>query len=113
MTHPLPHSQRLCVLWVAGLGYVRAPLGAANLYANATQRHKPLRETLAAFAWGHIGLICQQSLSEGANVNSTLKVQNSETTLIQQIKVEIKKRSEAKAKRMMLKRLKRLDKRSG
>jgi hypothetical protein len=46
-------------------------------------------------------------------VNSTLKVQNSETTLIQQIKAEIKKRSEAKAKRMMLKRPKRLDKRSG
>jgi len=36
-----------------GLGYVRAPLGAANRYANATQRHEPLRETLAAFAWGH------------------------------------------------------------
>jgi hypothetical protein len=37
-------------LWLAGLGYVRAPLGAANLHANATQRHEPSRETLAAFA---------------------------------------------------------------
>jgi hypothetical protein len=46
-------------------------------------------------------------------VNSILKVQKSETTLIQQIKAEIKKRSEAKAKRMMLKRPKRLDKRYG
>jgi hypothetical protein len=31
-------------------GYVRAPLGAADLHANTTQRHEPSRETLAAFA---------------------------------------------------------------
>ena len=42
---------RPCVQWQAGLGYVRAPLGAANLYANATQRQKPSRGTLAAFAY--------------------------------------------------------------
>src|SRR5271167_1090856 len=47
-----PHSMKgLCVRWLAGLGYGRAPLGAANLYANATQRHEPSRETLAAFAY--------------------------------------------------------------
>ena len=47
-------------------------------------------------------------------VNSTLKVQKSEpTTLIESIKAEIKKRSEAKAKRMLLKRPKRLTKRYG
>ena len=40
-------------------------------------------------------------------MNSTLKIQKSEAiTLIEQIKAEIKKRSEAKAKRMLLKRLK-------
>jgi len=37
-------------------------------------------------------------------VNSTLKIQKSEETLIEQIKPEIKKRSEAKAKQMLLKR---------
>jgi hypothetical protein len=50
---------------------------------------------------------------EDANVNSTLKIQKSEATLIEQIKAEIKKRSEAKAKRMLLKRPKRLAKRFG
>jgi hypothetical protein len=34
-------------------GYVRAPLDAAHLHANTTQRHEPSRETLAAFACGH------------------------------------------------------------
>lgn len=43
-------------------------------------------------------------------MNSTLKIQKSEATLIEQIKAEIKKRSEAKAKRMLLKRPKRLAK---
>ena len=47
-------------------------------------------------------------------MNSTLKVQKSEAiTLIERIKAEIKKRAEAKAKRMLLKRPKRLTKRSG
>jgi hypothetical protein len=47
-------------------------------------------------------------------VNSTLKVQKSEAiTLIERIKAEIKKRAEAKAKRMLLKRPKRLTKRYG
>ena len=45
---------------------------------------------------------------------STLKVRKPEaTTLIEQIKAEIKKRSEAKAKRMLLKHPKRLTKRYG
>jgi hypothetical protein len=53
-------------------------------------------------------------LSEGANVNSTLKIHKSEAiTLVEQIKAEIKKRSEAKAKRVLLKRPKRLAKRLG
>jgi len=47
-------------------------------------------------------------------VNSTLKVQKSDAiTLIERIKAEIKKRAEAKAKRMLLKRPKRLTKRYG
>ena len=36
-------------------------------------------------------------------MNSTLKIQKSEETLIEQIKAEIKKRAEAKARRMLLK----------
>jgi hypothetical protein len=53
-------------------------------------------------------------LSEGAHVNSTLKIQKSEAiTLIEKIKAEIKKRSEAKAKRMLLRHPKRLTKRYG
>jgi len=47
-------------------------------------------------------------------VNSTLKVQKSEAiTLIERIKAEIKKRAETKAKRMLLKKPKRLTKRYG
>jgi hypothetical protein len=46
-------------------------------------------------------------------MNSTLKVQTLETSLIEKIKAELKKRAEAKAKRMLLKRPKRLAKRSG
>ena len=42
---------------------------------------------------------------------STLKIQTSELTLIEKIKAEIKKRAEAKAKRMRFKRPKRLAKR--
>jgi len=47
-------------------------------------------------------------------VNSILKIQKSEAiTLIEKIKAKIKKRSEAKAKRMLLKHPKRLTKRYG
>ena len=46
-------------------------------------------------------------------MNSTLKVQTLETSLIEKIKAELKKRAEAKAKRMLLKRPKRLTKRYG
>jgi hypothetical protein len=47
-------------------------------------------------------------------MNSTHKILRSEpTTLIEKIKAEIKKRSEAKAKRMLLKRPRRLTKRCG
>ena len=42
--------------------------------------------------------------SEGAHVNSTLKIQTPEAmTLIEKIKAELKKRAELKAKRMLLK----------
>jgi hypothetical protein len=44
---------------------------------------------------------------------STLKVPTLEKSLIEKIKAEIKKRAEAKAKRMLLKRSKRPAKRSG
>jgi hypothetical protein len=44
-------------------------------------------------------------------VNSTLKIQNSEAmTLLEKIKLEIKKRAEAKAKHRLLKRPKKLTK---
>jgi hypothetical protein len=46
-------------------------------------------------------------------VNSTLKTQTPEATLIEKIKAELKKRAEAKAKRMLLKRPKELAKRHG
>ena len=42
---------------------------------------------------------------------STLKIQTSELTLIEKIKAEIKKRSEAKAKRMWLRKPKKLARR--
>ena len=97
---------------LAGSGYVRAPLGAANLYASVTQRHKPSREILGGFCRVcPMGLACQ-NLSEGAHVISTLKIQESEAvTLIEKIKTEIKKRAEEKAKRMLLKHPKRTTKR--
>ena len=60
---------------------------------------------MAAFASGQFELPAKQNLWEAHVVNSTLKVQKSEaTTLIERIKAEIKKRVEAKAKRMLLKR---------
>jgi hypothetical protein len=46
-------------------------------------------------------------------MNSTLKTRTSEPTLIEKIKAELKKRAEAKAKRMLFKRPKRLAKRFG
>ena len=47
-------------------------------------------------------------------MNSTLKIQNSEAvTLLKTIKTELKKRAEARAKRMLFKRPKRLAKRCG
>jgi len=46
-------------------------------------------------------------------VNSTLKTQTPEATLIEKIKAELKKRAEAKAKRMLLKTPKKLAKRHG
>jgi hypothetical protein len=51
-------------------------------------------------------------LSEGAHVNFTLKIQNSEAmTLLEKINLEIKKRAEAKAKHRQLKQPKRPTKR--
>ena len=45
-------------------------------------------------------------------MNSTLKIQNPEAvSLLEKIKIELKKRADAKAKRMLLKRPKRLAKR--
>jgi hypothetical protein len=59
-----------------------------------------------------IGLACERSFWEGAHVNSTLKIQTPEAiTLIEKIKAELKKRAEAKAKRMWLRKPKRLARR--
>jgi len=44
-------------------------------------------------------------------MNSTLKVQTLETSLIEKVKAELKKRAEAKAKRMWLRKPKRLARR--
>jgi len=54
------------------------------------------------------------NFSEGAHVNSTLKIQKSKAiTLIGKINIELKKRADAKAKRMLFKKPKRLAKRCG
>ena len=85
---------------------VSASLGAAN--ATQVQRNDISRrgKALAAFA-----CVAKLDLSEGAHVNSTLKIQTSEPTLIEKIKAELKKRAEAKAKRMWLRKPKRLARR--
>ena len=41
-------------------------------------------------------------------MNSTLKIRTPEATLIEKIKAELKKRAEAKARRMLLRKPKRL-----
>jgi hypothetical protein len=57
-----------------------------------------------ALVWNLITFSLKIVLSGGDAMNSTLKVQTSETrTLIEKIKAEIKKRAEAKARRMLLK----------
>jgi len=40
---------KLCVLWLAGLGYVRAPLGAANLYAKRNATTQAVEGNLGGF----------------------------------------------------------------
>ena len=55
--------------------------------------------------------LLREHWSEGNAMISTLKAQSLETGLIEKIKAAIKKRAEAKAKRLFLKRPKRLAKR--
>ena len=51
-----------------------------------------------------IGLACGTQFFRRAHVNSTLKIQTTdEMTLIEKIKAELKKRTDLKAKRMLLK----------
>lgn len=90
--------------------------------SSTARRGRPLgkRSATAQAVEGNLGGFCAgpnwtslliRILSEGADVNSTLKTQKSEaSTLIEKIKAEIRMRSEAKAKRMLLKRPKRLAK---
>jgi hypothetical protein len=68
--------------------------------SNATAR--AVEGSLGGFCvCGGIGLVCYSALSEGAHVNSTLKIQSPETvTLLEKIKIELKKRADAKSKRM-------------
>jgi hypothetical protein len=66
------------------------------------------RAAVFGLPYSQIGLACWGRVYGRAHVNSTLKIQKSELTLIEKIKAEIKKRSEAKAKRMLLKRPRRL-----
>jgi hypothetical protein len=57
-----------------------------------------------ALVWNLITFSLKMVLSGGDAMNSTLKIQTSETrTLIEKIKAEIRKRAEAKARRMLLK----------
>jgi hypothetical protein len=80
--------------------------------------HAPRRDTdvaaandcLIALLRNRISLF-RENCSEGSAMISALKVQTLETDLIEKIKAAIKKRAEAKAKRMFLKRPKRLTKR--
>jgi hypothetical protein len=60
-----------------------------------------------------IWLISPEKLVGGSAMVSTLKAPTLEISLIEKIKAKIKKRAEAKAKRMLLKRPKGLGKRSG
>ena len=72
------------------------------------------RATFFGLPYSQIGLACRaEFLSEGAHVNSTLKItQKSEPiTLIEKIEAELKKRAELKAKRMLLRVPRRLAKR--
>jgi hypothetical protein len=56
--------------------------------------------------------VAEHNFWEGTHMNSALKIQASETiTLIEKIKAEIKKRAETKAKRMWLRKPKRLARR--
>ena len=71
---------------------------------------RPSKRFAIALFWNLITL--SNGLSEGDAMNSTLKVHTSETrTLIEKIKAEIRKRAEAKARRMLLKAPKRQMKR--
>ncbi len=88
-------------------------LDAAHLHANATQRYEPSRGNLGGFCAGpNWTSLLSRGSSEGAHVNSTLKIQKSEAiTLLEQIKAELRKRAELKAKRMLLRVPRRLTKR--
>jgi hypothetical protein len=102
---------------------LRPAASRLGLRSSGARRSEPLRKcnataqavegNLGGFCvCGQIGLACYQILSEGAHVNSTLKIQNSEAmTLLEKIKLEIKKRAEAKAKHRLLKQPKRPTKR--
>jgi hypothetical protein len=80
-------------------------------------KHQGLRKGLEAPAFldcplPELDYPAERSFWEGAHVNSTLKIQTPEAiTLIEEIKAELKKRAEAKAKRMWLRKPKRLARR--
>jgi hypothetical protein len=78
-------------------------------------RGKRVPQTLLRLRCSEIRLVSQgEFVRGGTQMNSTLKVHTPEArTLIEKIKADIKKRAEAKAKRMLLKRPKRLEKRYG
>jgi hypothetical protein len=79
-----------------GVGFATESYAASALYTTLA--------SLSAALWR----IRRASLEEGSAMNSTLKVPVPETrTLIEKIKVDLRKRAEKKAKLMLLKRSKR------
>ena len=83
------------------------PLGKRNATVQAAEGN------LGGFCvWLNWASLLSRVYGEGPHMNSTLKIQKSEpVTLIDRIKAEISKRAELKAKRMLLKRPRRLAKR--
>src|SRR4029077_18876512 len=93
--------------WLSGQRFASST-GSARNASRQTQRNGKGRrgEPWRLLRLAQISLL-SRIYGRAHEVNSTLKVQKSEaTTLIERIKAEIKKRSEAKAKRMLLKRTK-------
>jgi hypothetical protein len=100
-------AKRAATKWI--MNSVRLGIGSDGATVSAKLTSCP--SDVFGLPYCQIGLALG-SFSEGAHVNSTLKIQTPEAIpLIEKIRAELKKRAEAKAKRMLLKRPKKLAKR--